>query len=102
MGAAASDPEGGMAAVTITFAKYFQEGTHSAAPIWVIAVVSIAALMAMNCFGGRSGGTLQSGLMVIKVLVIAIFVVLGMVYVKSSNLSFHPVLDRPLAGGMLS
>src|SRR3954471_8637895 len=86
---------GGMAAVTITFAKYFLEGTHSAVPIWVIAVISIAALTLMNCFGVRSGGTLQSGLMVVKVVVIAMFVVLGMVYVKSSNLAFHPVLDRP-------
>jgi len=93
---------GGMAAVTITFAKYFLEGTHSAVPIWVIAMVSITALTTMNCFGVRSGGTLQSGLMVIKVVVIAIFVVVGIVYVKSSNLSFHPVLDRPLGGGMLS
>src|SRR5256885_7887294 len=35
---------GGMAAVTITFAKYFMEGTHSAVPVWAIAVVSIALL----------------------------------------------------------
>src|SRR4051812_9654104 len=93
---------GGMAAVTITFAKYFLDGIHSAVPIWVIAVISIAGLTLMNCFGVRSGGTLQSSLMVIKVVVIAIFVVLGMAYVKSSNLSFHPVLDRPLGGGLLS
>src|SRR3954469_19639739 len=93
---------GGMAAVTITFAKYFLEGTHSAVPVWVIAVVSIALLTILNCFGVRSGGTLQSSLMVVKVVVIAIFVVLGMAYVKSSNLSFHPVLDRPLGGGLLS
>jgi basic amino acid/polyamine antiporter, APA family len=93
---------GGMAAVTITFAKYFLEGTHSAVPIWVIAMASITALTIMNCFGVRSGGTLQSGLMVVKVVVIAMFVILGMAYVKSSNLSFHPVLDRPLGGGLLS
>jgi basic amino acid/polyamine antiporter, APA family len=93
---------GGMAAVTITFAKYFLEGTHSAVPIWVIAVLSITALTIMNCFGVRSGGTLQSGLMVVKVFVITVFVVLGMAYVKSSNLTFHPVLDRPLTGGLLS
>src|SRR4051812_46849606 len=76
---------GGMAAVTITFAKYFLEGAHSAAPIWVIAVVSIAALTAMNCFGVRSGGTLQSVLMVVKVVVITAFVLLGIVYVRGSN-----------------
>src|SRR4051812_46891739 len=70
---------GGMAAVPITYAKYFMEGTHSAVPIWVIAVVSIATMTIMNCFGVRSAGTLQNGLMVVKLVVIAMFVVLGMV-----------------------
>src|SRR5437764_11686694 len=55
---------GGMAAVTITFAKYFMEGTHSAVPVWAIAVVSIALLNVLNCLGVRSGGTVQSVMMV--------------------------------------
>src|SRR5437868_8682155 len=52
---------GGMAAVTITFAKYFLEVAHLSAPIWLIAVVSIAFLTIVNCLGVRSGGSLQSG-----------------------------------------
>src|SRR6266404_3930801 len=79
---------GGMAAVTITFAKYFLEVTHSAAPVWLIALVSIAILTIVNCLGVRSGGSVQSGLMVIKVLAIAAFVILGLVYTKASNLTF--------------
>jgi APA family basic amino acid/polyamine antiporter len=93
---------GGMAAVTITFAKYFLEVTHAAAPVWLVALVSIGALTLLNCLGVRSGGSVQSGLMVIKVVAIATFVVLGLAYIKSTNLSFHPILDRPLGGGLVS
>ncbi len=93
---------GGMAAVTITFAKYFLEGTHSAVPVWAIAVVSLSLLTVLNCLGVRSGGTLQSVLMVVKVAVIAGFVALGIFYVKDSSFALHPVLDRPLGGGMFS
>src|SRR3954466_9763390 len=64
---------GGMAAVTITFAKYFLEVTHAAAPLWLIAVVIIAILTLVNCLGVRSGGSVQSGLMIIKVVAIAGF-----------------------------
>src|SRR3954464_392415 len=92
---------GGMAAVTITFAKYFLEVTHTAAPVWLIAVVSIAALTILNCLGVRSGGSVQSGLMVMKVVAIAGFIVLGLVYTKSTNLSFHPLLERPLGAGLV-
>jgi len=93
---------GGMAAVTITFAKYFLEGTHSAVPVWVIAVVSISILTILNCLGVRSGGTLQSVLMVVKIGAIAAFVLLGIVYVKHSNFAVHPALDQPLGGGLFS
>ena len=93
---------GGMAAVTITFAKYFLDVTHTAAPVWLIAVMCIAILTIVNCLGVRSGGSVQSGLMVIKVFAIAAFVILGLVYTKASNLTFHPVLDRPVSGGLFS
>src|SRR5882724_3606540 len=93
---------GGMAAVTITFAKYFLEVTHAAAPVWLVALVSIGTLTLLNCLGVRSGGSVQSGLMVIKVVAIATFVVLGLAYIKNTNLSFHPILDRPLDGGLMS
>jgi APA family basic amino acid/polyamine antiporter len=91
---------GGMAAVTITFAKYFLEVTHTAAPVWLIAVVSIAALTILNCLGVRSGGSVQSGLMVMKVVAIAGFLLLGLIYIKGTNISLHPMLDRPAGRGM--
>src|SRR3954469_18755492 len=93
---------GGMAAVTITFAKYFLEVTHAAAPVWLIAVVIIAILTLVNCLGVRSGGSVQSGLMIIKVLAITVFVVLGLFFIKTANLSMHPVLDRPVGGGLFA
>src|SRR5207244_3418570 len=93
---------GGMAAVTITFAKYFLEVAHTAAPVWLVAIVSITALTLVNCLGVRSGGSVQSGLMVIKVVATTAFVILGLTYTKTSNLSFHPVLDRPFGGGLVS
>ena len=93
---------GGMAAVTITFAKYFLEFTQAAAPVWLVAILSIAVLTLVNCLGVRSGGSVQSVLMAIKVVAIAAFVVLGLVFAKGADLSFHPILDRSPGAGMVS
>ena len=68
---------GGMAAVAMTFARYFRE--LSAVPIadGVIAVSALAALTVVNCFGVRAGSNLQSTFMVLKIGAIAMLVALG-------------------------
>ncbi len=48
---------GGMAAVSITFARYFLELTGLHTPDWVVAVVALAALTLINCLGCKNRRT---------------------------------------------
>jgi APA family basic amino acid/polyamine antiporter len=68
---------GGMAAVAVTFAHYFSQLTGARLPQPVIAAVALAVLTAVNCLGVRTGGTIQSALMVLKILAITALVVFG-------------------------
>jgi len=69
---------GGMAAVAITFARYFGELTRLAIPDGVVAAAVLALLTAINCLGVRAGATVQSALMVMKIVAIAGLVLCGL------------------------
>ncbi len=69
---------GGMAAVAITFARYFQEVTGLGVPDGTVAVAALALLTAINCLGVRAGSNVQSLLMVLKIAAIALLVVAGL------------------------
>jgi APA family basic amino acid/polyamine antiporter len=66
-----------MAAVAITFARYFLELTHWPVADSVIGVSALALLTIINCLGVRSGSNVQSGLMVLKIAAIAMLVIVG-------------------------
>ena len=68
---------GGMAAVAITFARYFTELTHWPVVDGLIAAAALALLTAINCLGVRSGSNVQSTLMVLKIAAIALLVIAG-------------------------
>jgi APA family basic amino acid/polyamine antiporter len=68
---------GGMAAVSITFARYFLELTGLHTPDWIIATTALATLTLINCLGVKTGGRTQSALMVMKILAIAALVIAG-------------------------
>src|SRR6202140_4751431 len=70
---------GGMAAVAITFARYFLELTGARSPDWVVATAALATLTLINCLGVKSGGRTQSALMVMKIVAIAGLVIAGLV-----------------------
>jgi basic amino acid/polyamine antiporter, APA family len=70
---------GGMAAVSITFARYFVELTGLQIPDWIIATTALAVLTLVNCLGVKFGGRTQSGLMVMKIAAIAALVIAGAV-----------------------
>src|ERR1700675_2517082 len=70
---------GGMAAVAITFARYFLELTGAHSPDWIIAMAALATLTLINCLGVKSGGRTQSALMVMKIVAIAALVIAGLV-----------------------
>ena len=68
---------GGMAAVAMTFARYFRELTAVGASDGVIAVAAIALLTSVNCLGVRAGSNLQSVFMVLKIAAVAMLVGFG-------------------------
>jgi APA family basic amino acid/polyamine antiporter len=69
---------GGMAAVAITFARYFTELTQLQTAEWVVAAVALGLLTVINCLGVRSGSAVQSTLMVLKILAILALIVSGL------------------------
>ena len=69
---------GAMAAVAVTFARYALQLAPIGLTEPMLAVVTIALLCAVNCFGVRAGGRTQSVLMVAKIGAIAGFVLLGL------------------------
>lgn len=68
---------GGMAAVAMTFARYFRELTAIPASDGVIALCALAALTIVNCLGVRAGSTLQSVFMLLKIGAIVLLVGYG-------------------------
>src|SRR3982750_2653185 len=68
---------GGMAAVAITFARYFGNLVQLPVTDSVVAVAVLALLTLINCLGVRSGSNVQSGLMVLKILAISALVLAG-------------------------
>ena len=69
---------GGMAAVAITFARYFLDLTRFAVADWVVAAITLGCLTLINCIGVRSGSIVQSGLMVLKIVAIIALIVFGL------------------------
>ena len=76
---------GGMAAVAITFARYFGNLVQLPLANSVIAVAVLALLTLINCLGVRSGSNVQSGLMVLKILAIAALVLAGLLLAPGSS-----------------
>ena len=69
---------GGMAAVAVTFARYFLEITRVPFSDAMIAAAALAVLTAINCFGVRAGSNVQSALMLLKTVAIAALVAAGL------------------------
>jgi APA family basic amino acid/polyamine antiporter len=69
---------GGMAAVAITFARYFHELTGLAVPDGAAAAAVLLLLTAINCWGVKAGSNVQSALMVLKILAIVALVLCGL------------------------
>ena len=88
---------GGMAAVAVTFARYFLELAGWPCSEHAIVVATLAALTVINCLGVKPGGRLQSVLMVLKIAAIAGLVGGGLFLLRRPQPLLHPVLDRPVS-----
>jgi basic amino acid/polyamine antiporter, APA family len=93
---------GGMAAVTVTFARYFLELTGWTLSERIVAILALALLTLINCLGVKMGSGLQSLLMMLKIGAIAGLVIVGLFFVKEPYSLSHPVLDQPLSLGLLT
>jgi basic amino acid/polyamine antiporter, APA family len=104
---------GGMAAVAVTFAKYFLELTAVHISSGLTATLTLGILTAINCLGVRAGSTVQSALMVLKIVAIGALVSCGAVFLAHHSPLFHgpvegrpnegyPPSDRPLSFGLLT
>jgi APA family basic amino acid/polyamine antiporter len=71
---------GGMAAVAVTFARYFLNVTHIDAADGVIAILVLAFLTIINCLGVRAGSIAQNLLMSMKIMAFVAIVVCGLVF----------------------
>ena len=85
---------GGMAAVTITFARYLLELTTWPVSERIVAVVTISLLTLINCLGVKLGTRVQSLLMILKSGAIATLVFAGLFMVRSPHPVARPILDR--------
>lgn len=83
---------GGMAAVTVTFARYFNELTGLHADERVVAVITLAILTVVNCLGVAIGSRVQSGFMLLRIAAICGLIVAGLFYARNPQ----PILVAPL------
>ena len=91
---------GGMAAVAITFARYFLELTGAGLSPGFVAAAALAILTAINCAGVRNGATVQNVLMLLKILALALLVIAGLAYGFASPVP-APAAPTPTdAGGL--
>ena len=86
---------GGMAAVAVTFARYFLELTHWHFSDSFIAAAALALLTAINCFGVRAGSRVQSAMTLTAIAAIGVLELFSFFRGGPSQISFHPVLDQP-------
>jgi len=93
---------GGMAAVAVTFARYFLELTRLPLSDGFVAAAALGLLAALNCLGVRAGSTVQSALMVTKVLALAALVGCGWLLVGAPRVALRPALDRPVSFDLLT
>ena len=91
---------GGMAAVAVTFARYYREIAGFSASDGAIAAAALLGLTAINCLGVRAGSNVQSALMLLKAGAIAAMVVVGM-WRGGGSVHALPSLDRPVSLGLV-
>lgn len=86
---------GGMAAVAVTFAKYFLELTSWRINDSIIAASALALLTGINCLGVRAGSRVQSIMTLTAIAAIGVLEIFSFSS-GTSQISWQPLLDRPV------
>lgn len=95
---------GGMAAVSVTCSRYFIEMTQLRVSDSVLAAIVLTVLSIINCLGVKAGSTVQSILMVLKILAIVGLVVCVLLLVAPNSVApaANGLLDRPVSFDLLT
>lgn len=93
---------GGMAAVAVTFARYFIELTGLNISDWLVAMIALGSLTVINCFGVRAGSTTQNLLMILKIAAIVALIACGFALANPPSGNASPLLDRPVSFDLLT
>jgi len=91
-----------MAAVAVTFARYFIELTGVGISDWMIAIIALGTLTIINCLGVRAGSTVQNILMTLKIAAIVGLVVCGFALAKPSGAASTALLDAPVSFDLIT
>src|SRR5215469_300158 len=86
---------GGMAAVAVTFARYFLELTHWSVGDFPVAAAALALLTAINCFGVRAGSRVQSAMTLTAIAAIGLLELFSFFRGGQAQISFRPILGEP-------
>jgi len=88
---------GGMAAVAVTFARYFLECTHWPCHESLLAGLTLAALTIVNCFSVKAGSRVQSTATLLAIGAVAILELFGLLRTTESHFSLHPFFGEPIS-----
>lgn len=86
---------GGMAAVAVTFARYFVELTGWGLPDSLVAAGALALLTVINCLGVKAGSRLQSVLTLIAIGAVGMLELVSFTRGGASQFSLRPLLNQP-------
>jgi APA family basic amino acid/polyamine antiporter len=92
---------GGMAAVAVTFARYFLELTRWQVSASLIAASALGLLTVINCLGVRAGSRVQSVMTLAAIGAIAILELFSFLRGGPSQISWRPVLDQPMSMSLI-
>jgi len=81
---------GGMAAVAVTFARYFIKLTNLPIGEAALAASTLGLLTGINCVGVRAGSMVQSFLMVLKIFAILGLIVAGLYVIANGSVGSQP------------
>jgi APA family basic amino acid/polyamine antiporter len=93
---------GGMAAVAVTFGHYFGELVNLPISGSAVAVLALTVLTLINCLGVRAGSSVQSILMVLKIVIIAALVACGFLFGGKPHMEWTPVTGEPFSFPLLA
>lgn len=91
---------GGMAAVAVTFARYFLELTRWPVGDAVVAAAALALLTAINCLGVRAGSRVQAAMTLSAVAAIGGLEACSFLIGDATRISWVPILGQPASASL--